>query len=382
MSQNTPIFEERLVVVVANAIQVVKMTQKFCENRQKQTFAIVSSLFQKDEKALYFNVKVGYDEPRYGGFMNKKRWVLPLFLPLLLSSCGSSSSSSLSSSSAETESTSPLSTSADSGKTHVVVLAGQSNCAGNSYSQYLTKHYSVEKVREFSDGYGSVLINYDNENGGNTSEGAFVPVALGQGSETTKFGIEVGMAEYISKIYPDRFVYFIKFAVGGTALYDKWRSPSSGQTGELWTKMVQFVHDSFQQILRSEREPVLSAFCWMQGESDADDMRTPSYLDNLRFFVSDMRDEFSEYADEDGIGFVDAGISDSYVWKNFREINQAKQQFAKEDPQQNIYIDTISERLMYKFEPQGNPDPYHYDSDGEIELGRLFATALLENFLD
>ena len=88
------------------------------------------------------------------------------------------------------------------------------------------------------------------------------------------------------------------------------------------------------------------------------------------------------YADEDGIGFVDAGISDSYVWKNHVEINEAKKRFAEEDPDHNVYIDTIAERLSYKFEPTGNPDPYHYDADGEIELGRLFGLALLENFLD
>lgn len=313
--------------------------------------------------------------------MTKKHLAAVLFLPLMTSSC-SPSLSTISSSLEEASSSSSSSSSQGSSKTHVIILAGQSNCAGNSYSQYLSKHFSQDKVREFTDGYGSVLINFENENGVNSSEGTFVPVALGQGSEPTKFGIEVGMAETISSVYPDQFVYFIKFAVGGTALYDKWRSPSSGQTGELWTKMVRFVHESFEQIALSESHPVLSAFCWMQGESDADDLRTPSYFDNLRSFVSDMREEFAPYADDDGIGFVDAGISDSYVWKNFAEINQAKKQLSEEDPEHNVYLDTISERLSYKFEPQGNPDPYHYDSDGEIELGRLFGLAVMEHFMD
>lgn len=294
-----------------------------------------------------------------------------------LTGCAPSSTSSSASPSKSEESSLPSLT-----KTHVIVLAGQSNCAGNSYSQYLARSFGVDKVKEFTDGYPSVLIDFNNENGVNHSNNQFVPVTLGQGSEPNKFGIEVGMAEYISAAYPDQFVYFIKFAVGGTALYDKWRSPSSGQTGELWNKMTAFVHEAFEQIASSEANPVLSAFCWMQGESDADDMRTPSYYDNLKYFVSDMRAEFADYADEDGIGFIDAGISDSYVWKNHVQINEAKKRFAEEDPEHNVYIDTIAERLSYKFEPTGNPDPYHYDADGEIELGRLFGLALLENFLD
>ena len=76
------------------------------------------------------------------------------------------------------------------------------------------------------------------------------------------------------------------------------------------------------------------------------------------------------------------GLVPMGVWGADMEINEAKKRFAEEDPDHNVYIDTIAERLSYKFEPTGNPDPYHYDADGEIELGRLFGLALLENFLD
>ena len=118
----------------------------------------------------------------------------------------------------------------------------------------------------------------------------------------------------------------------------------------------------------------------MQGEDDSSSAYYADYYGYLKNFVNDLRSELLYYSDPEGIGFVDAGISNCPAWTHYQAINSAKQQFSEES-EWNVYLDTISANLMYNGEPAGSPDIYHYDSSSMIQLGRLFAQILLERFL-
>mgnify|MGYP003303906045 CR=1 FL=1 len=68
--------------------------------------------------------------------------------------------------------------------------------------------------------------------------------------------------------------------------------------------------------------------------------------------------------------YIDAGISD--IWKYYKEINQWKEEHAK-NTRNSIYIDTMAEGLVTLKEPEEEVDFAHYDSDCTIKLGYLFA---------
>ena len=269
-----------------------------------------------------------------------------------------------------------------SNEVQVVVLLGQSNMEGNSHNQYLTKTVGAERASAFTAGYEKVKISYLNTVDGNSSGGQFVPTKVGQGYTVDRFGPEVGIAESVSAIDPIKPVYIIKYAYGGTTLVNQWRSPSSRNTGVLYTGAVKYILDQCKKLEDMDLYPIIKAICWMQGESDASGSSYPQYGELEDNFVSDLRKDLAYYKDVEGeIYFVDAGISDCPAWTQYVAVNNAKKALADAD-EYHFYIDTIAEGLKYNAEPVGAPDIYHYDSSSEIKLGNLFAQVLLGQCLE
>lgn len=253
----------------------------------------------------------------------------------------------------------------------VILLAGQSNAAGCSYDEYLKANVSPEKYAEYEKGYDNVYINYF-ASGTNESHG-FVKCAARQGEFGTRFGPELGLAEKLNELHPDKTFFIIKCAWGGTNLYDQWLSPSSGEAGDLYEGFIDYVSTSLRYLKIKGYNVKIEGMCWMQGEADSmDDGATLSYVSNLYNFITDIRSTFAEQAADDGIAFVDAYIAATIFWKNYVQLNQAKQVVANSSPM-NVVIDTISEGLTVTREPFDNPDIAHYDSLSEIKLGHLFA---------
>ncbi len=269
-----------------------------------------------------------------------------------------------------------------SNEVQVIVLLGQSNGEGHTHSQYLPKTVGEEKADLYTRGFENVKISYVCTIVNNTSEGAFVPVKLGQGTNVDRFGPEIGMAEMISEIDPVKPVYIIKYAYGGTTLNSQWRSPSSKNPGGLYTGAVEYILQQCQALEEMELYPVIKAVCWMQGESDASGTGFGAYETLEANFVKDLRNDLAYYKPADAeIGFVDAGISQCVAWTHYQEINQAKQNLAAKD-ENHDYIDTIGAGLKFNAEPAGALDIYHYDSKSMVELGRLFAQVLLLKYLE
>ncbi|HQC54774.1 MAG TPA: sialate O-acetylesterase [Clostridia bacterium] len=259
----------------------------------------------------------------------------------------------------------------------VILLGGQSNMSGNSSVAYLSQNLDPTRYATLSAGYSNILINYFNDNGSNSSNNSFVPTSINQGCTTDYFGPELGIAESLKLAYPDETIFILKYAWGGSSLYSQWLSPSSkGDTGPLYTAFVNFVNSSMSYLVSKNYNAKIVAMCWMQGETDAFDDNCQTYGTNTTNLVNDIRQEFSQYISEDGMLFIDAGISDCPTWKNYETINAAKSAHALTSPL-NVYIDTIKEGLEYSKEPVGNPDIYHYDSLSGLKLGNLFGEAII-----
>ncbi len=261
------------------------------------------------------------------------------------------------------------------GKTaRVILLGGQSNASGCSRNDYLEKNVSEEKYAEYKNGYDNVYINY--LSGPKLSEG-FVKCSTEQGELDGGFGPELGLADKLHELYPDETFFIIKCAWGGTNLFEQWLSPSSkGKTGELYQSFVAFVEASIDYLTSKGYDVKIEGMCWMQGESDSFSVKTSNdYGKHLESFIKDIRKEFSRYAAEDGIAFIDAYIAENPMyWVYYEAVNQGKTDVASLSPLNRV-VDTSD--LSCSSEPVDSPDLAHYDSLSEIALGHRFALELV-----
>ena len=262
-------------------------------------------------------------------------------------------------------------------KARVILLGGQSNAAGCSRADALAENVSAEQYAAYEAGYDNVYINYYVSGGANVSQG-FVPVALHQGQTYGFFGPELGMAETLSRAYPDTLFFIIKYAYGGTNLYQQWLSPSSlGKTGDLYREFVAYVDASLGYLQDKGYDVSLEGMCWMQGESDSiTPVHAASYGAHLSNLIADVRERYDAYAAEGGIAFIDAYIADNPQYWIFHSIVNKQKLRVADSSDLNVVIDTNAQGLHCGEEPRDNPDLAHYDSLSQIALGHLFAEAL------
>jgi hypothetical protein len=115
---------------------------------------------------------------------------------------------------------------------------------------------------------------------------------------------------------------------------------------------------------------------WMQGEGDSYPNYYQEYYQQLYYLVKDLRKELASYTSGSDFAFVDGGISNSDTWVYYKEVNEAKQQFAALSDN-NVYIDTIAAGLD---KTKLQADNAHYIGSAMVTLGHLFADAI-EPFL-
>ena len=258
----------------------------------------------------------------------------------------------------------------------VIFLIGQSNATGCSLTSYLKKGVSEEKYAEFERGYDNILINFCLDNHSYSSGGAFVPVNLSCAAGEGYFGPEVGIAEKLSTAFQSETVFLLKFSMSGYSLNYHWLYDYSPSW--IYESFKIFADTYLSYLVSKGYSPSVDAICWMQGESDTTVYKAGKYYDNTVAFVNTLRTDFSAYAPEKGIYFIDAGISSSpYCEPAYPQINQAKKRFSELSPL-NLYFPTIENGLTTLYEPKENPDLGHYDALSELKLGRLFAEEILK----
>lgn len=260
----------------------------------------------------------------------------------------------------------------------VIILAGQSNAEGHTHISELKKNVDEDKFAIYSSGLFNTQIKFNCDSGRNKSN-SFTSVKLGQGFNSTRFGPEIGMAEVFDEAELKRDVYIIKHAIGGTNLYNQWRSPSLGN-GDLYNDFIIDVYNSLALLEDEGLEPIVRGICWMQGEADATNPTyTNSYKEYEKVFFEDIANDLETYLNGD-LHIYDALISDCTTWTFYQLVNKAKLENASENENHHI-IDTLGAKLSYFKEPVGAVDYFHYDSLDMIKLGNMFAKAILENSL-
>ncbi len=258
----------------------------------------------------------------------------------------------------------------------VILLIGQSNASGASVNEYLKSAVGKERYAHYEAGFENVLINYCIDNHNASSEGEFVPVDMTCGASDGFFGPEVGMAEVLSEAFPDEKVFILKFTMSGYSLNYHWLYHY--ERASVYSAFKIFVDTYMEALKNAGYAATLDAVCWMQGESDTTEAKAARYYDNTEAFVSYLREDFSNYANKNGIYFIDAGISSSpYCEPCYPEVNEAKERFSHTSDK-NIYFSTIAAGLTTLYEPEYEPDLGHYDALCELELGRMFGREILK----
>jgi len=266
-------------------------------------------------------------------------------------------------------------------------LGGQSNMEGHGLNTELPDSLSgiIQNVwifHGFPIGDGSqkgVLGKWDNLKPGN---GAGFTSDAFSNKLSHKFGPELSFGKKLQQLYPGEKIALIKYARGGSSIdslaareYGSWDIDFRGANA-----INQFDHFlttikgalSSRDIDGNGIEDVLvpSGIIWMQGESDAlDEQIALQYYDNLKRLMNLIRASFRK----DDMPVIIGKISDSgkdnngKTWEYGELVQYAQEKYAKTDKKATIVRST----MYYNYS-----DPWHYDSNGYIDLGIKFAEAI------
>lgn len=209
----------------------------------------------------------------------------------------------------------------------------------------------------------------------------------GQATYGQRFGVELTFAQKLREAFPDQKIALLKYSRGGTSIdeasagvFGSWDPQFVG--GEGAGKGVN-QYDHFLGAVRNATAAgdidgdgeadtlVPKGILWMQGESDGtNEASAKAYRANLGELMNLIRAAFRY----DDLPVVVGRISDSgnnpsgKVWAFGDAIREAQASFASEDGHAALVTST---------DEYGYSDPWHYDSDGYLDLGGKFAEATI-----
>ncbi|HDZ40195.1 MAG TPA: hypothetical protein ENH59_00725 [Bacteroidetes bacterium] len=267
-------------------------------------------------------------------------------------------------------------------------LGGQSNMEGYGYCSELPDSLNGT--------FDNILIFHGNSSPDGEEpdgKGIWAPLRPGHGggfvsdgvnnNYSDRFGCELSFGLKIKELNSGTRIALLKYARGGTSIDEE----AAGNFGS-WDPQYldgaginQYDHFlaavdnalSIKDIDGDGKEDRLipSGIIWMQGESDAafTEEIAARYYDNLDELMKLLREALGDPTIPVVIGRIsDSGNNPSgKVWEFGETVRRAQHEFAEKDP--DAAIVTTTDNYSYS-------DPWHYDSDAYIDLGRAFALAL------
>ncbi len=188
------------------------------------------------------------------------------------------------------------------------------------------------------------------------------------------FGPELGFAHSFLELVPLDELWLIKYAVGGSSLL-AWEPDWSAERAELADDadkgpLYQRLIRHFERRTQGEEIAVLACL-WMQGESDSRYLvAAAEYERNLKRLISSLRQDLNQ----PDLPFI-LGLANppAATFDYASDVRTAQRQVAKTDRQVHLVETDGLTKLA---------DDLHYDSAGQLELGRRFARQLADKLRD
>jgi hypothetical protein len=240
--------------------------------------------------------------------------------------------------------------------TRVYLLAGQSNMVGGAGAgegdPAIPAPYNVAQP--------AVQIRWMN--------GDWAALQQGFSYEYNSFGPEVSFGYRLhNTIYPTDSIYLVKYAVGGTHLateYNEW-NPNGGA---LYNGLKTAVNNAMQNLTAAGKSPQIAGMIWMQGESDANNATyAAEYATNLTNFITRLRSDLAT----PNMPFVVGRITTHYDTSppGGAAVVRAAEMTVPGKVGHASWINTD--------DLEQNPaQPWHYGTQGQIDLGIRFANAI------
>jgi hypothetical protein len=268
----------------------------------------------------------------------------------------------------------------------VYYLGGQSNMDGYGYTKdlpaeinkplkgvYIFHGNTSEDVKEV-DGKGIWTVLQPGHGAGFSTDGK-------ANDYSDRFGVELTFAIRMKQLDPKANIAILKYSRGGTSLdtaaqnYGTWEENFLKGNGinqyDHFLAAVKYAMET-KDIDGDGRPDKLepAGIVWMQGESDGTvESSALRYEENLKRFMSLARKAFND----ETLPVVIGRISDSHksatgkVWEYGDIIRKAQADFVEKDGRAALVTSTDN----YNYS-----DPWHYNSEGFMDLGNKFAEAL------
>ena len=223
----------------------------------------------------------------------------------------------------------------------VFILAGQSNMDGAGTVEELPAELKGPQA-------SALFVRF-----WDTTFKPLDPVKLGK-----SFGPEVTFGAEMAKAL-NRPVGMIKLAEGGTSLEEHWNPASQDKRG-FYRRLTGYVAD----IQTKQKNVKVMGMIWMQGEADAKyhSKTVGQYRDKLDALIDGCRKEFGA----PDMPFVCGRVNPSGA-QYLKQVREA-QETCKRPGYAWIDCDDLEKHA----------DKLHYNSKGQLELGRRFAAAMLK----
>ena len=182
------------------------------------------------------------------------------------------------------------------------------------------------------------------------------------------FGPELGFAQRFLELMPLEELWLIKYAVGGSSLLAWERDWSAKRAaiaddadrGALYPRLIRHV----RQVMQDEDVDLLASL-WMQGESDSRyQPAAAQYQHNLKRLIADIRQDLDQPRLQFVLGMVNPAPA---RFAFLSTVRAAQKQVAQTTPLVSL-VDTAGLTR--------HADELHYDTAGQLELGRRFAQQL------
>lgn len=293
----------------------------------------------------------------------------------------------------------------------VYLIAGQSNGVGYTAVDSESEQAEIAKDERYRNGfddvmyYGYVECNKDTTLPANI---ALRSVKLGKGADSqgktreTKyetFGPELGMAKYFADNGIANTNYgIIKYAAGGTAIYDEftsnmgsqygnWMSPSlvakygkgsATLTGLCYANFLTTVSQGLKAYKDNGYNPVIKGLAWMQGESESQSANNSKrYAELLSTMIADMRKDLTEISGQNlsemltVVAKIPSKYKDVVSSAAYVDVVRAQMDAVAENDADVITIDN-------DFVTLPGTDNHHYNVPDMLQVGHNFAEAFIE----